>query len=50
MGRWVWEKLQQWLVLIVGLAAIAVMIGIGALFNPIPNHRSPLRSSACQTG
>ena len=38
MGRWVWVKLQQWLVLIVGLAAIAGMIGIGALVqsNPEP--------------
>src|SRR6185369_5493045 len=36
MGRWVLEKLQQWLVLIVGLAAIAGMIGIGALFQSSP--------------
>jgi len=35
MGGWIWEKIQQWLVLIVGLAAIPVMIGIGALFQTV---------------
>ena len=33
MGRWIREKLQEWLILIVGLAALAVLIGIGALFQ-----------------
>ena len=32
MGPWIWEKLQQWLILILGLAVIAGSIGIGALF------------------
>ena len=43
MGRWVWVKLQQWLVLIVGLAAIVAMIGIGALFQ---SHPEPPQSVA----
>ena len=33
MGRWIREKLQEWLILVVGLAAIPVLIGIGALFQ-----------------
>src|SRR6188768_3394355 len=39
MGRWIWEKLQQWLILIIGLAVLAGSIGIGALFqsNPEPS-------------
>jgi nitrite reductase (NO-forming) len=34
MGRWIREKFQEWLILVVGLAAIPVLIGIGALFQP----------------
>jgi nitrite reductase (NO-forming) len=36
MGRWIWERLQQWLILILGLAVIAGSIGIGALFRSDP--------------
>src|SRR5262245_38632160 len=33
MGRWIREKLQEWLILVVGLAAIPVLIGMGALLQ-----------------
>src|SRR6185312_7891999 len=33
MGRWIKEKLQEWLILVVGLAAIPILIGIGAQFQ-----------------
>lgn len=36
MGGWIREKLQEWLILIVGLAAIPILIGIGALFQSAP--------------
>lgn len=38
MGRWIGEKIQQWLILILGVAVIVGSIGIGALFqlNPEP--------------
>jgi len=36
MGRWIREKLQEWLILVVGLAAIPVLIGIGALLQSAP--------------
>jgi hypothetical protein len=41
MGRWIWEKLQQWLILILGLAVISGSIGIGALFQ---SHPEPPKS------
>ena len=34
MGRWLGEKIQQWLILILGVAVIGGSIGIGALFQP----------------
>ena len=36
MGRWIREKLQEWMILVVGLAAIPVLIGIGALLQSAP--------------
>jgi nitrite reductase (NO-forming) len=34
MGRWIAEKLQQWLVLVLGVVVIGGSIAIGALFQP----------------
>jgi nitrite reductase (NO-forming) len=36
MGPWIREKLQEWLILVVGLAAIPLFIGIGALLQSAP--------------
>ena len=33
MGQWIREKLQEWLILVVGLVALAAFIGIAALFQ-----------------
>ena len=42
MGRWLAEKLQQWLVLVLGLAFLAGSIGIAALFQPQPEPPRPV--------
>jgi len=38
MGAWIWEKLQQWLILMLGLVAIAGSIGVGVLLQSDREH------------
>ncbi|HMM89791.1 copper-containing nitrite reductase [Bradyrhizobium sp.] len=42
MGRWIREKLQEWLILVIGLVAIPVLIGIGALFQSASEAPAPV--------
>lgn len=46
MGRWIWEKLQQWLILILGLAVISGSIGIGALFQSDPEPPKSIEAAS----
>ncbi|MCP4616507.1 MAG: nitrite reductase, copper-containing [Bradyrhizobium sp.] len=38
MGRWIREKLQEWLILVIGLVAIPILIGIGTLLQSAPEQ------------
>ena len=41
MGAWIWEKLQQWLILMLGLVVIAGSVGVAALLQ---SDREPPKS------
>jgi nitrite reductase (NO-forming) len=46
MGRWLAEKLQQWLVLVLGVVVIGGAIAIGALFQSTPGPTKSVEVAA----
>jgi nitrite reductase (NO-forming) len=48
MARWIREIFQQWGVLIVGLAVIAAVIGVAAMFQSVPAPPAPVAVAAAR--
>lgn len=48
MGRWIAEKLQQWLILVLGVVVIGGSIAIGAMFQSAPGPTQPVEVAAAQ--